>query len=617
MVVRYEAGPESVPYCETCHQTPNLEEIARAQAAEAGCVSVQKPSIGVDNGSMNLWWPRSVPYAEGPDFDGSVSNDRTVPDISSAQSEKTSKDAWYSTVYTSELGAESLRLVCLTAINNENLPVHVDLEIYRLDNCPSYEAVSYTWGGEDDDSTCSRPVYVGPYWDVTMQTKNCWEMLRFVRPQRRGFRLVWVDALCINQRNLTERSLQVSNMKHIYSAAMQVLVYLGPDVASQLPPGTYPRRRRLNELSTAKTKLRAEPDSIIETARGGSVDMTWQELLGRRYFSRLWVVQEVLLSYRTTIRIGNVDFWTDGMSFSLWKEESPRQRRDAWRLSEEATDDEAGGTDSETGTDDVTWGTDSNWNPEAAWRKTAAPWLLHASKGAQLKMTLPELMAMTSSTHCSDPRDRLFGVLGLLNPAGNHAALRADYSVSQQHVYIGLFAHLLLNHHLWAVLDFSTPELDCDASPHRPSWMPNWTSRELMSELWISVAATDKRLIFSEVESEVSRDFGKGDIISIAFANEAYIKRNDDGAPDPLTNLSIDRRDGAIAGDMVRLMTIRSQPKLMYELRDSVDLPLRCPAKRALFSSSACIGLTSLSSPTTTTSIWLIKFVSMSCGRAT
>jgi len=98
-------------------------------------------------------------------------------------------------IYGPTLGADEFRLVCISAARqDEGKIIHVSLETYNQANCPEYETVSYTWGGENSDYALCRPVFVGTYWDVVFQSQNCWDMLQFVRPWR-GIRMVWVDAL--------------------------------------------------------------------------------------------------------------------------------------------------------------------------------------------------------------------------------------------------------------------------------------------------------------------------------------------------------------------------------------------------------------------------------------
>lgn len=94
------------------------------------------------------------------------------------------KEKGFSLVKRESLASDEFRLTCLSAVSDHSYPVHLSLETFRHDDCPEYEAVSYTWGGENGDSNLSRPVYIGAFWDVLLQTEHCWEMLRFVRPWR-------------------------------------------------------------------------------------------------------------------------------------------------------------------------------------------------------------------------------------------------------------------------------------------------------------------------------------------------------------------------------------------------------------------------------------------------
>ena len=85
---------------------------------------------------------------------------------------------------------------------------------------PTYEALSYAWG--DPDSTC--PVNVN---GVEMRiTTNLFAALSALR-QHETDKALWVDALCINQRNIQERSDQVQRMRTIYQRAQQTILWLG------------------------------------------------------------------------------------------------------------------------------------------------------------------------------------------------------------------------------------------------------------------------------------------------------------------------------------------------------------------------------------------------------
>lgn len=96
-----------------------------------------------------------------------------------------------------------------------------------------------------------------------------------------GIRYVWVDAVCIDQSNLTERGHQVKMMGYIYSKASRVLVWLGADTDAT-PKGPL-------EVVLEAAEGRISPrESVTKEAFGAMSCCDW--------FSRLWVVWELLCS---------------------------------------------------------------------------------------------------------------------------------------------------------------------------------------------------------------------------------------------------------------------------------------------------------------------------------
>nr|AVY05527.1 heterokaryon incompatibility protein [Nodulisporium sp.] len=91
-----------------------------------------------------------------------------------------------------------------------------------------YEAISYTWGSPEN--LCC---IICNDFNLKVQ-KNAFDMLLDLR-QRDEPRVIWVDAICIDQSNVEERASQVSIMHHIYRRAKRVVVWLGkPDEYSSL-----------------------------------------------------------------------------------------------------------------------------------------------------------------------------------------------------------------------------------------------------------------------------------------------------------------------------------------------------------------------------------------------
>ncbi|KAG8675844.1 hypothetical protein FPOAC2_01926 [Fusarium poae] len=83
-----------------------------------------------------------------------------------------------------------------------------------------YEALSYVWGTQ---STPSEITVDGKTMSITT---SLYEALHHLRQEDQD-RILWVDALCIDQSNIKERSHQVNHMGEIYRKADNVIVWLG------------------------------------------------------------------------------------------------------------------------------------------------------------------------------------------------------------------------------------------------------------------------------------------------------------------------------------------------------------------------------------------------------
>jgi hypothetical protein len=112
----------------------------------------------------------------------------------------------------------STRLLKLSAFGGESLRCSI-FEI-SLDRLLSYEAISYTWAGEDRSRsiTCDKK--------ALKITSSCEAAVRRLR-HRLMPRLLWVDVISINQTSQQEIGHQVGLMHEIYSKARRTLVWLG------------------------------------------------------------------------------------------------------------------------------------------------------------------------------------------------------------------------------------------------------------------------------------------------------------------------------------------------------------------------------------------------------
>jgi len=90
------------------------------------------------------------------------------------------------------------------------------------DPVPAYETISYCWGAPRHPSTIKLN---GHQIHVPASSEAAIRRMRLSdRP-----RVLWIDAICIDQSSTTERSAQVAFMAAVYSTAKHNLIYLGED----------------------------------------------------------------------------------------------------------------------------------------------------------------------------------------------------------------------------------------------------------------------------------------------------------------------------------------------------------------------------------------------------
>lgn len=371
-------------------------------------------------GKMKLYWPSTKLY--------DIAHESSLKKKSAAVAPQ-----HHTKMYPTTLSERELRQACLTPVADDTAPVHVALEVYEEDLCPEYEAVSYTWREEAEESDASGayyPIYLGQTWDIVLQSRNCWNLLHFLR-RSDHVRRVWVDAICINQHDTLEKSRQVTKMDRIYERSSRVVVYLGSSTVVKRSDECV-QRYRLSDYA------KSSPPIISPELPDGSKP-SFYEILRNRYFSRIWVIQELVRAPSAVIRIGEIDVIVDPNTMDRIKGIS-------------------------------------DWN----WKDSAAEWVRYASRQSNFEGDLCEALEIVSQCECSDPRDRLFGIMGLIDPNFTiQHGLRVDYSLSSKHLWVGFFAHCLLT---LKITWFLAHAAGIAALNKAPTWVPDWS----VAETWRS-----------------------------------------------------------------------------------------------------------------------------------
>lgn len=221
-----------------------------------------------------------------------------------------------SCLYTTLPSATSIRLLRLHH-GADGDPVSCSLEIIEdYLSAPPYHALSYCWGDQNDlveVMNNGKPLAV---------TKNLHAALLRLR-QRGQSGLVWVDALCINQEDISERNQQVSIMNMIYRHASQVLIWIGPatehtkEVMVMMSKIAHSIHEECSSSVPIASWLLTMPaannkEKVISGANAiKAADFpraNWLSFWGfyqAEWFFRVWVIQEVRQHQDTRLLCGN------------------------------------------------------------------------------------------------------------------------------------------------------------------------------------------------------------------------------------------------------------------------------------------------------------------------
>ncbi|KAK3679415.1 hypothetical protein LTR78_000976 [Recurvomyces mirabilis] len=193
-------------------------------------------------------------------------------------------------VYTAlDSETQEFRLLVLEQAQEKDDPVHCSVRKVSLLSTPPplYETVSYVWG----DTELKSEIFI--HGRTTLVGYSAVQVLRRFRERGRD-RVLWIDAVCINQHNDEERSRQVAMMADIYSGCTGVLIWLGED------NGFAERASLVIDAVVENAKLHI--DDLHQLANvwepglpvsAGAIDKTidlepFYQLCSSPWFTRLW-----------------------------------------------------------------------------------------------------------------------------------------------------------------------------------------------------------------------------------------------------------------------------------------------------------------------------------------
>jgi hypothetical protein len=291
-------------------------------------------------------------------------------------------DAISSPYHSLVLQEEEIRLATLAPGNYDDvLVVHLSIRSLSEPKEPEYEALSYVWGTETSPRMAlinGKALSIGTNLDCA---------LRHLRYQNKN-RVLWVDALCIDQLNILERNSQVQLMGRVYSTAATVVLWFGPgdEYDKEVIQKMVMRSRSWN------------PQNLSALNR----------ICRRPWFRRLWVVQELTLAKKDPMVYL-------GQSSLPWSTFLDVVETDLQHLT------------------DLTLDNDLKFQLIMAKTRVSK---LGTMRTYLCCATLLDSLWATADFQASDPRDKVYGLLGLKRTWIYALGLKPDYNKPVQEVFI-------------------------------------------------------------------------------------------------------------------------------------------------------------------------------------
>ncbi|KAI1483668.1 HET-domain-containing protein [Daldinia eschscholtzii] len=280
------------------------------------------------------------------------------------------------------LSGGSIRALLLKPELKDGRP-QLSIKTYERQNVPEYVSISYCWGQQSESEFVyldDQPFPVRP---------NLFQLLLHLRYHCRAYpewRYFWIDAICIDQNNAQEKTEQVSQMENTYRNASMIAAWLG------VPVG-FEDTERIGRDHTSRLSSPAFVDEIIDSP----------------YWSRMWIVQELILAKGIILLYGHFRLPWEGVRGVLH----------AWS----------------------TFG-------KSKWRHSAALNFVYMTSEASYTQkygrALGELMRSLESSEATDSRDRVFALIGLMEGEERKllGTIFPDYTMSHEKVMLITMAYL-------------------------------------------------------------------------------------------------------------------------------------------------------------------------------
>ncbi|KAH0433912.1 heterokaryon incompatibility [Colletotrichum camelliae] len=334
----------------------------------------------------------------------------------------------------------------------------------------SYVTLSYVWGQKINPCTATingRILTIG---------HNISNAFRHIRRRDKPIR-IWADAICIDQLNVNERNHQVQQMRDIYASSSETIIYLGNDNGRATSHCAWNFLERNSEwaLDNDGNKDFDRPSRLENSLKSfkGTIQDVEASVLSYTWFSRVWVLQEVVVSKLVSIQCGRRGVPWDDFCKLLLVYPGYHRRYDLTMQSREKLDI-----------------VQEMFQARCAYQATHGrshlrpQWYSQVANYRAPSDDITEMLMRARQLEASDPRDKVFALLGIsANINLDDKKLAVDYSKPPAQVYADLARFVMTTSESFDMLSHVNHFVRFQpffASPYGwlPSWVPDWNWSE-------------------------------------------------------------------------------------------------------------------------------------------
>ncbi|CAG8958443.1 hypothetical protein HYFRA_00011120 [Hymenoscyphus fraxineus] len=197
-----------------------------------------------------------------------------------------------------ELNGNTIRLLRILRNKPQDpVGIYCSLAQVSLNNHPAYHALSYAWS--DESSSHLLPEEITVEGQKLTVSPNLGAALKARRERQLGDIPIWIDAICINQSDITEKSHQILRMRQIYTQAELVTVWLGPEKDDS--------KMAFDMIQSISQQGESSEEWIKNSLVTRDHSREWQALyhmLRRSWWRRIWIIQEMVAARNAIVFCG-------------------------------------------------------------------------------------------------------------------------------------------------------------------------------------------------------------------------------------------------------------------------------------------------------------------------